>query len=172
MTNAGPQGAHVHDQAADFDNSGSIQGAELYAAILLVYNKVNKICPVHIKPPKKGEIKAIMKKHDMSEDGSLNREEFKAVVGDVLAGMVPAATITINQYQTGSSDSWHKTIWFRVVSSVALKLALFPAAGHGIQKGLSAAGFEAINKVPASVLAVGAEIVFKLGTMVVARGDD
>lgn len=60
--------------------------SSLLAAILLVYNKVNKVCPVHIKPPKKGEVKSILKKHDLSEDGSLNKEEFTTVIGDIVAG--------------------------------------------------------------------------------------
>lgn len=128
---------------------------------------------MHIKPPKKGEVKAIMKKHDLSEDGSLNKEEFTTVIGDIVGGTMTILPHTSSpKFVSGSSDSWHKTIWFRVVSSVALKLALFPAAGHGIQKGLDAVGFEAINRVPASVLAVGCEIVFKLGTMISSRGDD
>ncbi len=55
-------------------------------AILLVYMKINKICPVHVKPPKKNEVKKIMKKHDLSEDGQLNKEEFTSVVDDIVAG--------------------------------------------------------------------------------------
>lgn len=138
----------------DFDDNGKIDGAELYTGILLVWDKVNKLCPVHIKVPKKAEVKTLMKKHDMDESGTLTEEEFTMVVDDLVAG---------------STGSWHKSIWFRVLSSVALKLAIFPAAGHGLKKGLDAAGFEAINKVPTAVLAMMCEITYKVANMQLAE---
>ncbi|KAL0397471.1 UNVERIFIED_CONTAM: hypothetical protein Scaly_0195500 [Sesamum calycinum] len=50
---------------------------ELYIAVLLVYNDLNKRLPgPHFDPPSKEEIKNLMQESDINLDGELDREEF------------------------------------------------------------------------------------------------
>ncbi|XP_055817693.1 uncharacterized protein LOC129886846 [Solanum dulcamara] len=50
---------------------------DLYIAVLLVYNDINKLLPgPHFDPPSKEEIRALMQECDMNLDGELDHEEF------------------------------------------------------------------------------------------------
>ncbi|KAK8994806.1 hypothetical protein V6N11_045875 [Hibiscus sabdariffa] len=50
---------------------------DLYIAILLVYNDINKRLPgPHIDPPSKDQIRSIMKECDLNHDGEINHDEF------------------------------------------------------------------------------------------------
>ncbi|CAN4126070.1 unnamed protein product [Withania somnifera] len=50
---------------------------DLYIAILLIYNDINKHLPgPHFDPPSKDEVRALMKECDMNLDGELDHEEF------------------------------------------------------------------------------------------------
>ncbi|XP_017243728.1 uncharacterized protein LOC108215693 isoform X2 [Daucus carota subsp. sativus] len=50
---------------------------DLYIAVLLVYNEINKRLPgPHFDPPSKEQVKALMLECDLNLDGVLNREEF------------------------------------------------------------------------------------------------
>ncbi|KAK6804206.1 hypothetical protein RDI58_001990 [Solanum bulbocastanum] len=50
---------------------------DLYIAVLLVYNDINKLLPgPHFDPPSKEEVRALMQECDMNLDGELDHEEF------------------------------------------------------------------------------------------------
>ncbi|XP_059301709.1 uncharacterized protein LOC132053633 [Lycium ferocissimum] len=50
---------------------------DLYIAVLLVFNDINKRLPgPHFDPPTKDEVRALMKECDINIDGELDREEF------------------------------------------------------------------------------------------------
>lgn len=50
---------------------------DLYIAVLLVYNDINKFLPgPHFDPPSKEEVRALMQECDMNLDGELDHEEF------------------------------------------------------------------------------------------------
>lgn len=50
---------------------------ELYIAVLIVYNDINKYLPgPHFDPPSKDKVRALVQECDMNLDGELNREEF------------------------------------------------------------------------------------------------
>eukprot|EP00271_Cylindrocystis_brebissonii_P004944 TRINITY_DN16908_c0_g1_i1.p1 TRINITY_DN16908_c0_g1~~TRINITY_DN16908_c0_g1_i1.p1 ORF type:complete len:158 (-),score=29.70 TRINITY_DN16908_c0_g1_i1:712-1185(-) len=51
--------------------------AELYIAILLVYNEMNKLLTTHMDPPKRGEVNKLLQEFDTNKDGVLNRDEFE-----------------------------------------------------------------------------------------------
>ncbi|XP_059312040.1 uncharacterized protein LOC132063501 [Lycium ferocissimum] len=54
---------------------------ELYIAVLLVYNDINKLLPgPHFDPPSKEEVKALMQECDMNLDGELDHEGFAKFV--------------------------------------------------------------------------------------------
>ncbi|XP_039021604.1 uncharacterized protein LOC120153799 [Hibiscus syriacus] len=50
---------------------------DLYIAVLLVYNDINKRLPgPHIDPPSKDQIRSIMKECDLNLDGEIDNNEF------------------------------------------------------------------------------------------------
>ncbi|GAB4844207.1 hypothetical protein Ancab_037573 [Ancistrocladus abbreviatus] len=50
---------------------------ELYIAILLIYNDINKHLPgPHLDPPSKEEVRAMLEENDINLDGELDRDEF------------------------------------------------------------------------------------------------
>ncbi|XP_004510171.1 uncharacterized protein [Cicer arietinum] len=50
---------------------------DLYIAVLLVYNDINKLIPgPHFDPPSKDRVRQIMKECDLNLDGVIDREEF------------------------------------------------------------------------------------------------
>ncbi|CAA2956736.1 uncharacterized protein LOC111385414 [Olea europaea var. sylvestris] len=67
---------------------------ELYIAVLLVYNDINKRLPgPHFDPPTKEEIKILMQESDINLDGELDREEFVKFMNK----MTKDAFITVSQ---------------------------------------------------------------------------
>ncbi|WCJ27705.1 Calcium-binding EF hand family protein [Euphorbia peplus] len=50
---------------------------DLYIAVLLVYNDINKRLPgPHFDPPPKDQVRAMMQECDMNSDGEIDNEEF------------------------------------------------------------------------------------------------
>ncbi|MEI4872899.1 hypothetical protein Q8G47_29690, partial [Klebsiella pneumoniae] len=50
---------------------------DLYIAVLLVYNDINKRLPgPHFDPPSKEQVRSLMLDCDINLDGELNRDEF------------------------------------------------------------------------------------------------
>ncbi|GMI84576.1 hypothetical protein like AT1G64850 [Hibiscus trionum] len=50
---------------------------DLYIAVLLVYNDINKRLPgPHVDPPSKDQIRSILKECDLNHDGEINHDEF------------------------------------------------------------------------------------------------
>ncbi|KAL9691302.1 hypothetical protein QQ045_011723 [Rhodiola kirilowii] len=57
--------------------SGDLTFEDIYIAVLLVYNDMNKYLPgPHFDPPSRAEVKATMEEFDINLDGELNHEEF------------------------------------------------------------------------------------------------
>ncbi|XP_019168251.1 PREDICTED: uncharacterized protein LOC109163972 [Ipomoea nil] len=55
---------------------------DLYIAVLLIYNRINKTLPApHFDPPSKQEVKTLIKKFDLNLDGELSRDEFVGFIG-------------------------------------------------------------------------------------------
>jgi len=71
-------------EECDIDGNGSIEKAELYAGILLLYHNLNRIPWGGRKPPpSKEHVFNIMEKYDFNEDETLDREEFLALCQDL-----------------------------------------------------------------------------------------
>lgn len=71
----------VFDRFKNDDGRATMSFEDLYIAVLLVFNDLNKNLPgPHFDPPKKDEIKTLMQECDMDLDGGLNREEFEEFV--------------------------------------------------------------------------------------------
>nr|GMD59463.1 Calcium-binding protein [Ipomoea batatas] len=57
---------------------------DLYIAVLLIFNDINKRLPgPHFDPPSKEQVREMMKRHDLNLDGELNREEFVAFISQL-----------------------------------------------------------------------------------------
>ncbi|KAI3918433.1 hypothetical protein MKX01_041753 [Papaver californicum] len=71
----------VFDRFMDKSGNVELTFEELYIAVLLIYNDLNKHLPgPHFDPPTKVQLKTMMETYDMNLDGELDREEFTKFV--------------------------------------------------------------------------------------------
>ncbi|XP_019187530.1 PREDICTED: uncharacterized protein LOC109181986 isoform X1 [Ipomoea nil] len=57
---------------------------DLYIAVLLIFNDINKRLPgPHFDPPSKEQVREMMQKYDLNLDGELNRDEFVAFISQL-----------------------------------------------------------------------------------------
>ncbi|CAK7341751.1 unnamed protein product [Dovyalis caffra] len=67
----------VYDRIKDQSGSANLSFEDLYIAVLLVYNDINKRLPgPHFDPPSKEQVRGLMQACDINLDGELNHEEF------------------------------------------------------------------------------------------------
>ncbi|XP_021735570.1 uncharacterized protein LOC110702193 [Chenopodium quinoa] len=67
----------VFDRVQTQTGSVTLSFEELYIAVLIVYNDINKYLPgPHFDPPTKDEVRGLMEKCDINLDGGINRDEF------------------------------------------------------------------------------------------------
>ncbi|KAL7120774.1 hypothetical protein ACP275_02G143200 [Erythranthe tilingii] len=67
----------VFNRVKDDAGRPTLTFEELYIAVLLIYNDLNKRLPgPHFDPPTKEQIKTLMQESDINFDGELDREEF------------------------------------------------------------------------------------------------
>ncbi|KAK6919847.1 hypothetical protein RJ641_015751 [Dillenia turbinata] len=67
----------VFDRIQDNTGRANLRFEDLYIAVLLVYNDLNKRLPgPHFDPPSKEKVRDIMLECDINLDGELDREEF------------------------------------------------------------------------------------------------
>ncbi|XP_047337367.1 uncharacterized protein LOC124941145 [Impatiens glandulifera] len=67
---------------------------DLYIAVLLVYNEINKCLPgPHFNPPSKLEVKTLMNECDINLDGEIDREEF----GTFMKRLTSSTIIVVSQ---------------------------------------------------------------------------
>ncbi|KAG9150688.1 hypothetical protein Leryth_008164 [Lithospermum erythrorhizon] len=71
----------VFDRIKDESGRSTLTFEELYIAVLLVYNDINKRLPgPHFDPPSRELVKAVLQECDMNLDGELNPEEFSKFI--------------------------------------------------------------------------------------------
>ncbi|XP_027106781.1 uncharacterized protein [Coffea arabica] len=67
----------VFDRFKNEQGRANLTFEDLYIAVLLVFNDINKRLPgPHFDPPSKEQVRALMQECDINLDGELNREEF------------------------------------------------------------------------------------------------
>lgn len=67
----------VFDRVKNETGHDNLTFEDLYIAVLLVYNEINKRLPgPHFDPPSKEQVKTLMQECDFNLDGVLNRAEF------------------------------------------------------------------------------------------------
>ncbi len=71
----------VFDHIKNDDGRANLTFEDLYIAILLVYNEMNKRLPgPHFDPPSKELVREKVKEFDLNLDGEIDREEFGAFI--------------------------------------------------------------------------------------------
>ncbi|XP_020576091.1 uncharacterized protein LOC110021791 [Phalaenopsis equestris] len=81
----------VFDRIKDDLGQRSLAFEDLYIAVLIVYNDINKYLPgPHNDPPSKEKLKLMMQKYDWNLDGELDREEFAEFIQSLTADTVTA----------------------------------------------------------------------------------
>ncbi|KAK9120385.1 hypothetical protein Syun_018002 [Stephania yunnanensis] len=76
----------VFDHFQDDTGKVNMTFRDLYIAVLLVYNDINKHLPgTHVDPPSKAQIRGLVEKYDINYDGELNRDEFAGVLKKLTA---------------------------------------------------------------------------------------
>ncbi|XP_047154911.1 uncharacterized protein LOC124826190 [Vigna umbellata] len=67
----------VFEKVQNQKESDKLSFEDLYIAVLLVYNDINKYIPgPHFDPPSKARVKEVKEKCDINLDGDIDREEF------------------------------------------------------------------------------------------------
>ncbi|KAI5647630.1 hypothetical protein M9H77_33635 [Catharanthus roseus] len=67
----------VFDRFKNATGKANLTFEDLYIAVLLVYNDINKHLPgPHFDPPSKEQVRILMQECDINLDGELDREEF------------------------------------------------------------------------------------------------
>jgi hypothetical protein len=76
----------VYDRVKSQSVSPGLTFEELYIAVLLVYNDINKRLPgPHFDPPTKEEIRVMIQDNDLNLDGQIDREEFVKFIQQLTA---------------------------------------------------------------------------------------
>mmetsp|Transcript_22913 Transcript_22913/g.68109 ORF Transcript_22913/g.68109 Transcript_22913/m.68109 type:complete len:166 (-) Transcript_22913:98-595(-) len=138
--------AQKNFDSVDMDKDGALDRKELYIALLKMYDTLNDALPCHMLIPQSEEVDRLLKEFDLDQSNSLEFPEFLQLCKTLCA----------------SKKNWRKSIPLRVVCAVTLKLALIPAAGILIKKGITAAVPSSKKYVPTGITAFAAEKVYKL----------
>ncbi|XP_010918072.1 uncharacterized protein [Elaeis guineensis] len=84
---------HIRDADSTSDGGGGLSFAELYIAVLRVYNEINKHLPgPHHDPPSREKLKAMIQEYDINLDGLLDREEFAEFIRELTADTITAVS--------------------------------------------------------------------------------
>ncbi|KAK7287268.1 hypothetical protein RIF29_00462 [Crotalaria pallida] len=76
----------VYDHVNNQSRAANLTFEDLYIAVLLVYNDINKLLPgPHFDPPSKDKVREIIKTCDINFDGEIDREEFYCFIQKITA---------------------------------------------------------------------------------------
>ncbi|XP_076949170.1 uncharacterized protein LOC143621723 [Bidens hawaiensis] len=142
----------ISDKVFDYykNDSGraTMSFEDLYIAVLLVYNDINKRLPgPHFDPPTKDQIRTLMKECDLDLDGGLNREEFEEFVKKMTADT-----------------------FVYVTQGLIITLAVAPAVAMATKRsteGVPGIG-KVVQKIPSSVYAG----LITLGVMMIQKANE
>jgi len=136
----------------DVDSDNRLTVQELYICLLLLYDRMNSKLPCHIKVPKKDQVIDLFKRHDKDGSGTMCYPEFLDVARVLFA----------------DDKSFKDSIFLRVVTTLVLKMLVWPTGAVLVKASLCGMGLEAANKVPDSVISHGLETVGKYASGYVA----
>ncbi|CAL0305979.1 unnamed protein product [Lupinus luteus] len=76
----------VYDRVKIQPATANLTFGDLYIAVLLVYNDINKLLPgPHFDPPSKDKVREIIKNCDINFDGEIDRDEFFSFIQQMTA---------------------------------------------------------------------------------------
>ncbi|GAV78157.1 hypothetical protein CFOL_v3_21625 [Cephalotus follicularis] len=79
----------VYDRIKNQSGRANLTFEDLYIAVLLVYNDINKHLPgPHFDPPSKDQVRAMMQTCDLNLDGELDHEEFVRFIQQLTADTI------------------------------------------------------------------------------------
>ncbi|KAE9611169.1 hypothetical protein Lal_00012000 [Lupinus albus] len=71
----------VYDHVKNQSRTANLTFEDLYIAVLLVFNDINKFLPgPHFDPPSKDKVREIIKNCDINIDGEIDRDEFYSFI--------------------------------------------------------------------------------------------
>ncbi|XP_015895726.1 uncharacterized protein LOC107429531 isoform X2 [Ziziphus jujuba] len=79
----------VFDRFANHSGRANLGFEDLYIAVLLVYNDINKRLPgPHFDPPTKEQVRAMLQDCDINLDGEIDREEFVRFIAQLTSDTI------------------------------------------------------------------------------------
>ncbi|KAJ9506598.1 hypothetical protein QJQ45_018432 [Haematococcus lacustris] len=135
-------------QEMDVDKSGTLDIKELYVAILKLYDTLNSTLPTHVRIPSLADMRNLMNKYDKDGKGSLTFPEFLLVCRSLV----------------GAKGGFFNSLFFKGMTTVAIKVLLIPLATYAIKEGLRSAGSSGVQlaKVPNAVFMFGLETAARM----------
>jgi Ca2+-binding EF-hand superfamily protein len=139
-------------EECDVDADSRISLQELYICVLLIYDKMNAKLPCHMKPPGKAVVTKLFLLHDTDGSGHLSYDEFLIVARVLFA----------------DEKSFKDSILLRVVTTLVLKMVVWPMSAVAVKSGLCAVGLEQADKIPSSVISHACETAGKYASSYIA----
>ncbi|KAI9109327.1 hypothetical protein K1719_019671 [Acacia pycnantha] len=90
----------VFDRITNQPEKAELTFEDLYIAVLLVYNDLNKYLPgPHFNPPSKDKVREVIQECDINLDGAIDRDEFylfiKKMTGDTFTVVSQGLIVTL-----------------------------------------------------------------------------
>mmetsp|Transcript_10200 Transcript_10200/g.29245 ORF Transcript_10200/g.29245 Transcript_10200/m.29245 type:complete len:152 (-) Transcript_10200:128-583(-) len=126
----------------DYDGNGEIEAKELHIGLLMLYDQINDMLPIHIDVPAHEQVTELAKRFDLNGDEKLDFDEYHKICKALFF----------------SKRNWKDSILLRVVINIGWKLLLFPLAGALIKKGGSRLRLPLFRSLPEGVFVTGVEI--------------
>ena len=130
----------------DYENNKRLDKKELHIALLLLYDKLNSLLPVHMAVPTREEVENLLKNYDTDQSGGLEYAEY----------------LELAKALFGGKHGWKDSILLRAATMMLLNLLVWPLAGSGARRGLIGLGMTGAAMIPAPVWSIAAENVVKL----------
>ncbi|XP_014516696.2 uncharacterized protein LOC106774274 isoform X2 [Vigna radiata var. radiata] len=130
----------VFEKVQNQKESDRLSFEELYIAVLLVYNDINKYIPgPHVDPPSKARVEEVKEKCDINLDGDIEREEFfdfmlqmtadtfTVVSQKLVVTMVVASTVAVATKKATEGVPGVGKVVKKIPNSVCASLAIIAA---------------------------------------------
>lgn len=130
----------------DYDKNERLDYKELYIALLLLYDKMNSLLPVHVPVPTKFELDDLLKRYDVDSSGTLDFAEF----------------LELSKNLFGGHKGWRDSILLRASVLMVMSLIVWPLAGASVQRGFATVGFGFATVIPTPVWAIAVQSSAKL----------
>uniref|UniRef100_A0A061QRC5 EF-hand domain-containing protein n=1 Tax=Tetraselmis sp. GSL018 TaxID=582737 RepID=A0A061QRC5_9CHLO len=126
----------------DYDGTGYIEVKELHIGLLMLYDQINDLLPIHIDVPTHDQVIELVKKGDKDENGTLNFDEY----------------FEICKMLFFTKRNWKNSLVLRVLINLGFKMIAFPVAGALIKKGGMKLGIPGFGFVAEGFFVTGVEI--------------